>query len=110
MLSAAPRVTYTARALGGEKGLTPPPTPWSRSSQIMTVTRRSFLRSGALTVIATGIALDSISLAFAQQLRKSDPSQDFQLSLEAQREPTYNFRRETFESYLNGVFTLRAGA
>ena len=76
----------------------------------MTVTRRSFLRSGALTVLVTGIALDSVPLAFAQQSRKSDPSQDFLPSSEAQRESTFNFKRETFEPYVNGVFTLSAGA
>ncbi|HWS90888.1 MAG TPA: hypothetical protein VN282_28215 [Pyrinomonadaceae bacterium] len=76
----------------------------------MTVTRRSFLRSGALTVLVTGIALDSVSLAFAQQLRRFDPSQDFLASFESKQEPTFNFRRETFEPYVNGVFTLGAGA
>ena len=76
----------------------------------MTVTRRRFLRTGAMTVMLTGLALDSVPLAFAQSLRKSDPSQDFLPSLEAQREPTYNFRRETFEPYVNGVFKLSAGA
>ena len=75
----------------------------------MTVTRRSFLRSGAVTVLLTGLALDSVPLAFAQSLRRFDPSQDFLPSSEAQREPTYNFRRETFEPYVNGVFTLHAG-
>ena len=76
----------------------------------MTVTRRSFLRSGAVTVLLTGLALDSVPLAFAQSLRKFDPSQDFLPSFEAKQEPTYNFRRETFEPYVNGVFKLSAGA
>ena len=75
----------------------------------MTVTRRSFLRSGALTVLVTGIALDSVSLAFAQQLRKSDPSQDFAVPFEAQREPQFYYRLGTFTPYLNGVFMLSAG-
>jgi hypothetical protein len=76
----------------------------------MTVTRRKFLRSGALTVFLTGFALSSIPRAFAQQLRKQDPSQDFLPSFEAKQESTFNFKRETFEPYLNGVFTLSAGA
>jgi hypothetical protein len=76
----------------------------------MTVTRRSFLRSGAMTVMLTGLALDSVPLAFAQQLRRFDPSQDFQVSSEAKQEATFYFRRETFEPYLNGVFKLSAGA
>jgi hypothetical protein len=43
-------------------------------------------------------------------LRKSDPSQDFKVSGKAQREPTFYFKRETFEPYLNGSFKLSAGA
>jgi len=76
----------------------------------MTVTRRRFLQSGAAAVMLTGLALDSVPLAFAQQLRKSDPAQDFQVSPEAKQESTYYFKRETFEPYLQGVFTLSAGA
>ena len=76
----------------------------------MTVTRRNFLRSGALTVLVAGIALDTVPLAFAQQLQRFDPSQDFKVPLEAERETTFNFRRETFAPYVNGVFTLSAGA
>jgi hypothetical protein len=76
----------------------------------MTVTRRSFLRSGAMTVLLTGLALKSTPLASAQQSGKSDPSQDFNVPFDAQREANFFFRRETFQPYLNGVFTLNAGA
>lgn len=76
----------------------------------MTVTRRSFLRSGSMTVLLTGLALDTIPLAFAQNLRKSDPSQDFQVSAEAKREATFYYKRETFQPYVNGIFKLGAGA
>src|SRR5215207_4888868 len=76
----------------------------------MTLSRRTFLRSGALTVLVTGIALDSVPLAFAQQLQRPDPSQDFKVPPEAEREATFNFKRETFQPYLNGLFTLSAGA
>ncbi len=76
----------------------------------MTVTRRSFLRSAATTVLLTSIALDSIPLSFAQDARKSDPSQDFPVPFEAKQAQIFYFRRETFEPYLNGQFTLRAGA
>ena len=76
----------------------------------MTVTRRSFLRSAATTVILTSIALDSIPLSFAQDARKPDPSQDFAVPFEAKQAQIFYFKRETFEPYLNGQFTLRAGA
>jgi hypothetical protein len=63
-----------------------------------------------MTVILTSIALDSIPLSFAQDARKSDPTQDFQVPFEAKQAPTFYFKRETFQPYLNGTFTLRAGA
>jgi hypothetical protein len=63
-----------------------------------------------MTVFLTSLALDSIPLSFAQSLRQSDPSQDFPVSFEAKQEPTFYFKRETFEPYLHGVFKLRAGS
>lgn len=76
----------------------------------MTVTRRSFLRSGATAVLLTSLALDSVPLSFAQSLRKSDPARDFQVPQEAKQAAAFYFKRETFQPYLNGVFTLRAGS
>ena len=76
----------------------------------MTVTRRTFIRSGAMSVLAASIALDSVPRAFAQQLRKADPTKDFLVSSEAQREVTYRFTRDTFQPYIGGVFKLSAGA
>ncbi|HEX8337683.1 MAG TPA: hypothetical protein VF621_13195 [Pyrinomonadaceae bacterium] len=76
----------------------------------MTVTRRSFLRSGATAAFLAGLAFDKLPLALAQQLRKADPRHDFQVPAEVKQESTYYFKRETFQPYLNGVFTLRAGA
>lgn len=76
----------------------------------MTVTRRRFLRTGAVTVLVAGLALESVPLSLAQGLRKSDPSRDFQVPVEAKQEQTFYFKRETFQPYLNGVFTLRAGS
>jgi hypothetical protein len=75
----------------------------------MTVTRRSFLRSGAMSVLLTSVALDSLPLVFAQDLRKSDPSQDFQAPFAARQSPLFSFKRETFQPYVNGIFKLRAG-
>ena len=76
----------------------------------MTVSRRTFLKSGAMTVILTGVALDSVPLSFAQNAPKADPSKDFEVPFQAKQEQIYLFQRETFEPYLNGTFTLRAGA
>jgi hypothetical protein len=63
-----------------------------------------------MTALMAGFALDAIPRAFAQQLRKHDPSQDFEVSFQAQQQPTFHFRQATFEPYLNGIFTLSAGA
>ena len=78
----------------------------------MTLTRRRFLRSGAITVVLTGLALDSVPLAFAKNAKKqkkSDPSRDFKVPPQVKRDPILYFKRETFEPYLNGVFQLSAG-
>ena len=63
-----------------------------------------------MTVVMTGLALDALPRAFAQQVRKHDPSQDFPVSFEAKQASTYSFKRETFQPYLHGVFKLSAGA
>lgn len=76
----------------------------------MTVSRRSFLRSGAITVISTGVVLGTIPLALAQDGRRPAPTEDFQVPFEAKQAPAFYFSRETFQPYVGGVFTLRAGA
>lgn len=63
-----------------------------------------------MTVLLTGLALDSLPRAFGQQLHKPDPAHDFAVSFEAKQQQTFSFKRETFEPYLNGVFKLSAGA
>jgi hypothetical protein len=76
----------------------------------MTLSRRTFLRSGTTAVLVTGLALDALPSAFARQAHKHDPKQDFQVSFEAKQEAAFSFKRETFQPYLNGVFELSAGA
>ncbi len=76
----------------------------------MTLSRRTFLRSGTTAVLVTGLALDTLPRAFAQQVHKHDPKQDFPVSFEAKQEAAFSFKRETFQPYLNGVFKLSAGA
>ena len=76
----------------------------------MTLTRRTFLRKGAMAVLVTTAALDSIPRAFAQQLQKADPAQDFPIPYEAKQSQNFYFKRETFQPYVGGVFRLSAGA
>lgn len=63
-----------------------------------------------MTVLVTGLALDALPRAFAQQVHKHDPSQDFPVSSKAKQEAAFYFKRETFQPYVNGIFKLSAGA
>jgi len=66
----------------------------------MPISRRSFLRSGALTAIAAVVTLKTQTLTFAQ----TGTSQNFQIPLEAQQQPTFMFTRATFAPYVGGIF------
>ena len=76
----------------------------------MSVTRRSFLRSGALSVMTTGIAAGLVPQAFGQESRRPTPAQNPQVPQEAKQSPTFSFKRETFKPYIGGTFVARAGA
>lgn len=75
----------------------------------MKATRRSFLRSGAITVLMAGVALDMIPSVFAQSNQQPDPTKDFTVPFEAQQSPIFYFKRETFQPYVGGIFKMRAG-
>jgi hypothetical protein len=82
----------------------------------MPVTRRSFLKSGATSVLTTAIALGQFTPALGQGKPKTEskpgPARtlDEQGPAGAQDSPLYFFRAETFRPYIGGVFTARAGA
>jgi hypothetical protein len=76
----------------------------------MPVTRRSFLKSGTLSVLTTSIALSSGAAIFGQDKHQPDPALDFQIPLQAKQSPAFYFKRETFEPYIGGVFKASAGA
>ncbi len=64
-----------------------------------------------MAVLVTGLALDALPRAFAQQVRKHDPAAGLSRSRSRRsRRPTFYFKRETFQPYLHGVFKLSAGA
>lgn len=75
----------------------------------MSVSRRRFLRSGATAVLTTAAALHTVPQVFAQIGAKHDPSRDFQIPYEAQQDPLFFFRRETFQPYVGGAFRVSAG-
>jgi hypothetical protein len=82
----------------------------------MPVNRRSFLKSGATSVLTTVIALSQFTPARGQGKPKPDsgitptPRTDEPLPLKAEQSPLYFFRAETFRPYVGGVFVARAGA
>ena len=76
----------------------------------MKATRRSFLKSGAMTVVMAGVALNISPSAFAQGNSDQDPKKDFPVPFEAQQSPLFYFKRETFQPYVGGVFKVSAGA
>ena len=76
----------------------------------MKATRRSFLRSGVITVLMAGVALDVVPSIFAQGNSQHDPKRDFPVPFEAQQSPIFYFKRETFQPYVGGIFKVRAGA
>ena len=66
----------------------------------MPISRRFFLKSGTLTAIAAVVALKTQTLTFAQ----TGTSQNFQIPLVAQQQPTFMFTRATFAPYVGGIF------
>ena len=71
----------------------------------MSVTRRSFIKAGALSALAAGFVLNSTGLALAQT---STPAQDFPIPQEAMADPVFYFQKSTFDPYLNTTFRARA--
>src|SRR6201990_918142 len=93
-----------------QKGFAPRPPLSLGVAKRMTATRRSFLKSGAITVLMAGMALEMIPSAFGQSNTHPDPTKDFPVPFEAQQSPLFYFKRETFEPYVGGTFKVKAGA
>ena len=81
----------------------------------MSVTRRSFLKSGATSVLTTVIAIGQFTPARGQDKSRHEtkpgPTRraDENIPFKAQQEALL-FRAETFRPYVGGVFVARAGA
>jgi len=76
----------------------------------MSVSRRRFLRSGAVCALTTGVLLRPALVALGQEGGGGvNTALDFQIPYEATTNPVFYFTRATFEPYLNGVF-VAAGA
>lgn len=70
----------------------------------MSLPRRRFLKTCALSALGAGCALGPGLPAFAQDLIRPDPALDFQVPFEAQQSPLFYYTRATFEPYVGGVF------
>ena len=81
----------------------------------MPVNRRSFLKSGAMSVLTTAITLGSVSLARGQgkptppAKGSPTPTTGAEVPFGAEQSPLFYFTRETFEPYVGGIFVARAG-
>ena len=69
----------------------------------MAISRRFFLKSGALTAIAAGVALRPNYLAFGQK-RTLGAGLGYQIPIKAQQKPSYMFTRATYDPYVGGIF------
>ncbi|HEV7474901.1 MAG TPA: hypothetical protein VGN90_12690 [Pyrinomonadaceae bacterium] len=67
----------------------------------MAISRRFFLKSGSLTVLAAGVALSTNARVFGQS-RSTNPGR--QIPISAQQQPTFMFTRATFEPYVGSIF------
>ena len=76
----------------------------------MTATRRSFLRSGVITVVMAGVALDIVPSIFGQGRPPQDRTKDFPIPFEAQQGGVFFAKADTFRPYVGGFFRVSAGA
>lgn len=73
----------------------------------MTMKRRTFLRAGTMSVLATGLALSNFDLVFAQHPRLHDPKLDFATPAEAKAEKTFSYTRDSFTPHVGSAFRGR---
>lgn len=74
----------------------------------MSLSRRSFMKSGAMAAVAAGFLLESPILTLAQDKIQSGPLLGyFQVPDEARQDPLFSYNRSTFEPYVGGIFTSR---
>jgi hypothetical protein len=81
----------------------------------MSVNRRSFLKSGALSALtaAFGLTYAAPTLGQSKPKRKIDAPRstpEGRIPFGAQESPLYYFTRETFEPYVGGFFIVSAGS
>jgi hypothetical protein len=73
----------------------------------MSVSRRKFLKSGALTALSAGLIFKAAESAFAQKKVPDRPILKFEVPFEARQNPILYYDRATFEPYIGGIFIGR---
>ena len=73
----------------------------------MTVTRRTFLRSGSLSALGAALLLRNYRSALGQKLKSANSAVDFAIPYEAKLEPVFRYNIATFEPYIGGSFSAR---
>ena len=67
----------------------------------MSIARRKFLKMGALSVVSAGFVLSSFRTGLAQASGTQSASS---IPIEAQKDPVFWFKPETFKPYVGGFF------
>ena len=73
----------------------------------MSLSRRKFIKSGALTALSAGFMFKAAESAFGQKKVPDKPVLKFDVPYEAQQNPILYYDRATFEPYVGGTFVGR---
>jgi hypothetical protein len=73
----------------------------------MSVSRRKFIKSGALTALSAGFIFKTADAAFGQKRVPERPVLKFEVPYDAQQNPILYYNRTTFEAYIGGTFIGR---
>lgn len=73
----------------------------------MSVSRRKFIKSGALTALSAGLIFKAGEAAFGQKKTPERPILKFEVPLDAQQNPILYYKSSTFEPYVGGTFIGR---
>jgi hypothetical protein len=73
----------------------------------MSVSRRKFIKSSALTALSAGLIFKAGESAFGQKKTPDRPIFKFEVPYEAQQNPILYYNRATFEPYVGGTFIGR---
>jgi hypothetical protein len=76
----------------------------------MTVSRRKFLRASTMIALTAALPLGLSGIVAGQERRKTAPPNVERpaVPVEAQRNPLYNYTRETFAPYVNSIFIVNS--